>query len=150
MTSEIVPHISKKIFSRKYISLGKVVTYWDRIVGEDMAGRAQPVRIHYRKARGGKSATATLEIAASSADAAILQYQTGIILEKIGILFGEQWITSLRFVHMPANRTKTVTKPKKPLTEQQKQQLSLVLDGTEDEEMKNRLSSLGAHIYQNM
>ncbi len=148
LVSENVPKLTGKVFSRKYISLGRVVSYWPEIIGREMAERACPVKINYRKPKK-KTARpeATLEIAASSADAAVMQYQTGVILERINQIFKDRWITSIRFVHLPANRAGNKKELKRISLDHEKQAfLGSMLDEVSDPEIKERLGSLGAHV----
>lgn len=87
--SRSVPGLLGQVFQRKYIALGRIVTHWKEIVGEDFAERAQPAKIHYFKPKIPKEkATATLDIAASSADCAVLVYQKDVILQRINQIFG--------------------------------------------------------------
>jgi hypothetical protein len=146
--SENIPRISQKVFSRKYIALGRVVTCWPQIVGADMASRAQPVKIHYRRRKGKNANTpdASLEVAVTSADAAVLQYQTGVLIEKMERLFGERWITDIRFTHVPANRQPVTAAPGKTLTEEQKSHLSLMLGDGDDQDIKEKLYALGESV----
>lgn len=120
-------------------------------MGDKMAAYAQPLKIHYRKAkRQGEKPTATLEIAASSAHSSLLIMQKGLLLERINQIFGEQWITDIKFVHAPAN---IIEKPKKrriPLTEAEKNSLSQMLEMVEDPAMKERLEKMGAALFQDL
>ncbi len=145
--SEAAARIAGKSFERKYIALGRIVNSWNDIVGAKLADKAQPVRIVYRKKDKQKSPDALLEIAASSADATLLHYQKDLILERINQIFGERWITAIRFVNVAANtgpfRRK---KAQKPLTNPEKKHLSDMLQEIADEEVKKRLESLGQAI----
>jgi hypothetical protein len=153
LVSETVPKLTGKVFSRKYIALGKVVSCWEEIVGREMASRASPVKIHYRKPKPGvKKPEATLEIAATSSDATLMQYQTGVILERINHIFGDKWITAIRFVHIPANAK--VTNPVVDIakrtqdTSGNEEYLSTILDEVTDTEIKERLGKLGSYILR--
>ncbi len=147
MVSESVPRVTGQVFSRKYIALGRVVTHWREIIGPAMAGRTQPVKINYRKKKGEKKATATLDIAVTSADASRLHYQTDLILERINRIFGDRWITAIRFVHMPSNiSAEPVATVKKTLTENEKNTLSGMLEKVGDPEIRDRLQKLGTGI----
>lgn len=149
LISTAVPKVTDKTFKRKYIALGRIVTHWKDIMGEKMAAHAQPLKIHYRKARKkGDKAVATLEIAASSSHASLLIMQKGLLLERINQIFGEQWISDIKFVHTPAN---IVEKPKrriKPLTEGEKSSLSQMLENVEDDDIKQRLISMGEALLK--
>ncbi len=137
------------MFERKYIALGRIVTHWKEIVGEDMALRAQPAKIHYFKAKkDGEKPKATLDIAASSADCSVLIYQKDLLLQKLEAFFGDRWIHDIKFVHV---EPKTLAKPPKrtkTLTEDEKKYLSQVLEGIEDNDIKERLAALGQSILQ--
>jgi hypothetical protein len=151
LLSSAVPKVTDKAFKRKYIALGRIVTQWREIMGEKMADHAQPLKIHYRKPkRKGDPARATLDITASSAQASLLIMQKGVILERINQIFGEALITDIRFVHQTTNvkNTKTKKKHHTPLTEDEKNSLSNMLDTVEDDELKNRLSSMGEALLK--
>ena len=146
--SEATAKIAGKSFERKYVALGRIVSNWRDIIGENLADKAQPVKIHYRKAQGKDKPTATLEIAATSADATLLHYQSGLILERINQIFGERWITAIKFSHIAANTSSQKRKKMPaPLTEAEKKTLSECLVCIEDEDMKSRLGTLGQAIF---
>ncbi len=146
--SQSVPFVMGKTFERKYIALGRIVTQWKEIVGPEMAARAQPAKLHYRKPKekGGK-ATASLDIGASSADCALLVYQKDLILERINRLFGAGWITDIKFVHVDPKPVKKARKTK-DLTENDQKYLSEVLEAVEDPAIKERLTRLGQAVLQ--
>lgn len=149
LLSESIPKVTDKTFSRKFISLGRIVTHWAEIMGADMASKAQPLKIHFRKPKTARSLPqTTLDIAVSSADAVLLTYQKDVILEKINRVFGERWITDIKFVHMPDNRPATRPKPRKTLTDDQKSHLSQLLEGVTDPDIKARLESFGLSMLE--
>jgi hypothetical protein len=144
LLSDAVPRVADKTFKRKYIALGRIVTHWREIMGERLADIAQPQKIHYRKAkRKDQKPNATLEIVTSSANASLLIMQKGVLLEKINHIFGEQWITDIKFVHTPANAPLKKTKPKPTLSEDDKNNLSEMLETIDDPAIKERLISMG-------
>lgn len=146
--SESTARITGKSFERKYIALGRIISSWTSIVGENLASRALPVKLHYRKHENQKTAEATLEIATSSADATVLHYQKDLILERINQIYGERWITAIRFVHVPVNQSALLRRKKlqKPLTNQEKKHLSDILGSIEDQDIRLRLQNLGQAI----
>jgi len=149
LLSEATARVSAKICERKYIALGRIVKHWREIVGENLADKAQPVKIYYRKRPKGQPPETRLDIAVSSAHATALHYQKGLILERINQLFGEQWIATIRFVNTPI--VTTDIKPKKiptPLTQSEKNHLSTMLKPIEDAEMLASLSSLGEALLK--
>jgi len=132
--------------------LGRLVTRWPEVVGADLADKAQPVKIrYYKKKPGQKRASASLDIAASTADATLLHYRKDLILERINRIFGDKWITAIRFVPMSSNAPPPAhmrKKRKKPLSAEEDRALSDSLEDINDPEMQERLKSLGAAILQ--
>ena len=149
--SDKIPAIAGQAFSRKFVMLGRILTHWEDIVGNDLASKAQPVKLQYRKPKPGEKATATLSISTTSADATMLHYRKELILERINQIFGERFVTAVRFV---PNETaeqdfKKPGKPRKILTESDKSYLSGVLEAVEDPDLKVQLERLGKAMLQN-
>lgn len=151
LLSDTLPQVADRTFRRKYIALGRIVTHWEAIAGADLAGKAQPVKIHYRKtgAKGEKPQT-RLDIAVAGAYATALHYRKDLILERINRIFGEAWICDIRFVTPQATGipVKKPRKATKPLTGKEKEALSGMLAGISDPEMKERLNNLGTALMQ--
>jgi len=150
--SDSVPKVADKTFKRKYIALGRIVTRWQDIIGDKMAALAQPQKIHYRKARKkGDKPTATLEIATSSTTASLLMMQKGMILEKINLIFGEDWVTDIKFVHMPVEAKKrSRLNQTKTLTTDEENSLSAMLNDIEDKELKIKLQNMGQSLLKDL
>lgn len=149
--SDGISALTSQTFSRKFVSLARILSHWDDIIGPEMAHKTQPAKLHYRKPKDAKSAPqATLDIAVSSADSTLLHYQVELILERLNQIFGERWITSIRFVHQPANlsREDIAPKPPKPLTQADKEQLMTMLSGVEDDNLRKQLEKLGQAVLQ--
>ena len=70
------------------------------------------------------------------------------MLEKINYLFGDGWITDIKFIHAPANAPTKHKKKTKSLTVEEKNSLSQLLETIDDPELKERLSTLGEAFYQ--
>lgn len=148
--SESTARIVKQSFNRKYIALGRIVNNWEEIVGEKLADKAQPVKINYRKNKKDKKGkpNATLDIAVSSANATLLHYQKDVILERINQVFGDQWITGIRFVNAPSNELKPLRAKRKAPTmnADQQQTLADMVASIADDDIKERLSRLGSEV----
>ena len=146
--SEVTARITGQSFGRKYIALGRIVNSWTEIVGPELAAKTQPVKIGYnRKHKRVKKPEAVLDIAVTGADATVLHYQKDLILERINHIFGDRWITAIRFVTMPVTQGPARgRKPNIPLTEAEKNSLSHLLEEVTDEEIRTRLQNLGQAI----
>lgn len=131
--------------------LGRLVTHWTDIVGKDLADRAQPVKIRYRKVPGEKSPEAVLDIAAPTAEATLLHYRKDLILERINQIFGEKLVTALRFVPLASNEApprRPSLLRRRPVSPAEKEQLANILDKIDDPGLKERLETLGTSILQ--
>jgi len=150
LLSESLPAATGKTFSRKYIALGRIVTQWKDIVGEDVAAIAQPLKLHYRKAKEGqKSSPASLDIAVSSASATLLHYRKDLILERINAIFGSGWVDSIRFVHLPSTpKEGKRARARGPLKPDQEKYLAETLENITDSDVKERLTRFGAAFLQ--
>ncbi len=146
--SEATGRITGKSFSRKHISLGRILTAWKDIAGPELAPKALPSNIVYRRKKKGDKPEIILEIAASSADSTLLHYQKGLILERINRIFGDGWISAIRFVAIASNAPeKRKGKAQTPLTQEQKDYLSGMLELLPDPDLKVRLEVLGQAIF---
>ncbi len=129
--------------------LGRLVTRWQDIVGPELADKTQPVKIRTIKGRKSGESTASLDIATTTADATLLHYQKDLILQRINHIFGDRWISALRFVPVASNApARFRPPPAKPLTAAEKSYLSGVLEGVQDPEIQDRLMRLGTAIMQ--
>ena len=150
--ADSVASITKGTFTRKFVSLGRILSSWDEIVGPELSSRAQPLKLHYRKPKSAQEQPqASLDIAVSSADATTLHYQKDLILERINQLFGEKWVTAIRFVHVAANETAGGPAPQPPqadLSESDKEDLKQSLSAIEDDEIRKRLEKLGQGVLR--
>lgn len=149
--SEGVSRLTSQTFSRKFVTLARILSHWDDVIGPEMARKTQPAKIHYRKPKDAKSSPqATLDIAVSSADATLLHYQIDIILERLNQIFGERWITGIRFVHQPANMDNSdhVPLPKRALAKQDLERLDTVLITIEDDNIRKQLEKLGQAVLR--
>lgn len=147
--SEATSRVVEQNCSKKYIALGRIVRQWAEIVGHDMAAIAQPARLQYLKRPGKDAPEAVLEISASAAHATALQYRKDLMLEKINRLFGEGWITAIKFTARPASLKASPARrkaPPLPLSPSKKADLEAALATLEDEEIKIRLEKLGEAV----
>lgn len=145
LLSQAAAKITGKTFSRKYIALGRLFDQWEDIIGAEMAERTQPVKMHYRCQKDKRAKPeGTLEIAASSADAAVLIYRKDLILERINRIFGDRWVTDIKYIHIDPQTARTIgRRQKKPLNEEERGFLAKTLEQITDPDIKERLQRFG-------
>ena len=151
--SAAIPRVSSKLFERKYIRLGRLVTGWTDIVGERIAARTQPIKLNFRKpAKKGDIAKVTLTLAVTSADATAMQYRTGMMLERIRAVLGDNFVHEIKFVHRDTRDTPAAAsgpgknRKKRPLSEADKGLLQTSLADVADPAIKERLEKFGAAL----
>ena len=98
----------------------------------------------------GAGHAATLEIAVSPAFALELQHLSPLIIEKVNGYFGYQAVSGLRLKQMPIRRASespgpTVPEPR-PLTAAEQAQLTAMLEGVGDRNLRQALESLGRSL----
>lgn len=145
--SRALPQVTAQACSRKYIMLGRLVTHWPEIVGEELAAKTQPLKLRYQKKKEKQKgpATAALDIATSPAEATILHYRKDLILERINQIFGERWVTAVRFVPIASNKDIPVRRRKTPAPSiGEKKYLAEMLENISDPDIYERLEKLGA------
>ncbi|MCB9989089.1 MAG: DUF721 domain-containing protein [Rhodospirillales bacterium] len=150
--SSTVPKVTEQVCSRKYIMLGRLVTHWPEIVGEELASKAHPVKIRYMKKKENQktAATATLDISVSPADATLLHYRKDLILERINQIFGDRWVSALRFVPQTGNEKAKPTRRKKTVAPSMadKKYLAGMLANIDDPDIYERLENMGTAFLQ--
>lgn len=146
--SELAARITNEALGRKYVALGRIAKHWEDIVGKNLADKAAPSKIKYRKYKNQpKKPEAVLEIATSAAHSTKLHYQKDLILERINRIFGERWITDIKFVTLTTTSPKQMRRKRpKPLSENDRKNLRNMLDLVDDPEIKQKLDNLGTHV----
>jgi hypothetical protein len=105
-------HMSKvvKALDEKFgKGTGALAARWREIVGETLARRTEPSKLSKPRSGGG----ATLEIRVDGPSAALIQHQSGEILERVNLFLGKGSVEKLRIVQGPvkaAPRTGSVPK----------------------------------------
>ena len=148
LLSQAVPKATNKVFKRKFVMLGRIISQWEQIMGEAMASRACPIKLRYFKKDGAKKPSAILEVSCTAADSTILHYQKELILDRMNRLFGDDWIADIKFVasgKLEKNRTKI---PRKTLIQKENSVEEFNLKDIGDPELIEKLESLGNAILQ--
>jgi hypothetical protein len=151
--SDSVREIAKASFTRKFVTLSRILQYWNDIMGTELSTKSQPSRLSYRKKTDAQEKPkATLYISCNSAEWTKLSYQKNLILERINLIFGETWITDLK--HDPA-QSEILTRKKasafvipKAINQDELQSLQQQLSDISDEDLRNRLEKLGQSVLR--
>lgn len=153
--SHSVANITRQSFAKKFVALSRILEHWPDIIGTDFAAIAQPQKLSYRKPKTkDDKPEATLHIMVSPADATSLHYQTDLILERINQIFGDRWVTKIKFEPVSGTTALNVDMrprmptPPKPLAPQAQDRLNDVLRDISDPEIRLRLEKLGQGVLR--
>ncbi|MCB9973703.1 MAG: DUF721 domain-containing protein [Rhodospirillales bacterium] len=157
LLSKNIMSLTKPVFQRKYMKLGRIYSYWAQIIGEDFAATTLPIALQTKpvKNKTGKSVKedgpykieATLHIMTDGASALALSYQKDLILGRLEHLFGERMVTDLRITQNHIKQKAPASKPHK-LSPQEKEELVAMIDCVEDPDLKQRLSQFATSLLQ--
>lgn len=77
---------------KRGFAVTRLLTHWAEIVGEDIAGAARPVKVHY----GRQGFGATLTLLTTGANAPLLEMRKEAIREKVNACYGYAAISRIR------------------------------------------------------
>ncbi len=151
--SKSVISLSKPVFQRKYLKLGRIYTYWPQIIGEEYAEKALPVALKTRPVRQ-KNGTkkydiiATLCIITNSANALALSYQKERILGRIEHLFGERIITDIKITQNHSIQTTISSHKVEKLSTLNQEEIKQMMAHISDNDLRERLEHFSQSLYQ--
>ena len=153
--SHSVANITRQSFAKKFVALSRILEHWPDIIGKEFASIAQPQKLSYRKPKTkDDKPEATLHIMANPADATSLHYQSGLILERINQIFGDKWVTKVKFEPLSPSSASLNAAPifrattPKPLNADAQMRLNDVLQDISDPELRLRLEKLGQGVLR--
>ena len=145
-----VKSVSGKTFEKKFVAIGRVLDNWPAIVGEELAGKAQPSKIKMRKKKGEYLRTLVIDVPASAAT--LIHYQKGLIMERMSRILGPEYIHDIDCISTgKANIRGEVIAQKKEeviLDAEKESYLADSIKDIEDEELKSRLNAFGKSVLK--
>jgi hypothetical protein len=140
--SRMMPEIAGKALGRKGLGYGKLVTDWAAIVGEEMAGFTQPMKLSFPR---GERADATLTIDVIPARAIEIQHAMPQLIERVNAVFGYHAVARIKLVQRPPTRPSPIANLR-PLTPVEERDLVALTSIVADSELRTALESLGRAV----
>jgi hypothetical protein len=139
----ILSHLEKK-FAGQDLGIHGLSLRWSEIVGATLGRICEPVKIVRAKS------SQILEIRVSGAYAALLQHQTGVLLDRIHLYLGRKEIEKLRFVQGPLSQKQNdpVNPRHRPLSATEEMALKQSVEHILDEKLQKTLLNLGRCVLQ--
>lgn len=123
----------------------KIITDWPEIVGADLGSCSLPAKLINDSVLP-KKQILIVEVN-NSAKATELAYLEDIIISRINTYFGYDAISQIKIKQTPTLIVREKNQKKSlPLSEQQIDDLNIILESIEDEELKTALFELGKSI----
>lgn len=121
----IVNRVMNPIAKKQGIIHGKIVLDWEKIIGQDYARFAKPIKVTFPTGRrnGG-----VLHLKVSPAHALIVQHSRDLVVEKINSFFGYRALCDVRLLQVPfsqgegKNKIRPVVKAAKQTSKEAKTQ----------------------------
>jgi hypothetical protein len=140
----LTARLTRPLFARRGLADGTIATDWPRIAGDIVAAHSIPDRISFAP---GKRAGGTLHLkVAPGGFATEIQHLEKQLIERVNAYFGYGAVARLHLVQEPLPARPAPPPPPPDLTARDEADIATLLDGIEDEELRERLESLGRGV----
>jgi hypothetical protein len=143
--ADLVSGALQSAFARQGFAAVDIVNHWDDIVGTELAGRTEPVRLVWPR-RDDPESTGTLTIRVEGAYAIELQHLAPVVIERVNRYFGWRCVGRIAIRQGPVVRR---AKPAEISIEPDAEAVAAIehdLGPFEDKELKSALARLGAFV----
>jgi hypothetical protein len=144
--SDLVGQCVSDVFARQGFTSCEIVTHWDDIVGPEVAGFAEPIRMQWIRSRDpDESPPATLVLRVEGPAALEVQHMSTVIIERVNRYLGWQAVGALALRQAPLMRRGR--KPPRPrIDEEAAAAIAARMTGIADDRLRAALGRLGAAI----
>ncbi len=143
--AELVSVCVADVFARQGFMSCEIVTHWDDIVGPEIAGLAEPIRMQWVRTRDPDEAPpATLVLRVEGPAALEIQHMSGVILERVNRYLGWQAVDRLALRQAPLTRRRRP--PRRNIDDSAAAAIAAQMTGIADESLRTALGRLGAAI----
>ena len=142
--ADLVGQCVNEAFSRQGFAAIEIVTHWEDIVGPELAGRSEPMRLHWPR-REDPDSIGTLTVRVEGAYAIELQYLAPIVMERVNRYFGWRCVGRIAIRQGPVTRRAappTVHEPEAAAVEE----ITKEIGSFEDASLGQSIARLGALV----
>lgn len=153
--AEIANALIDPILAKKAGINTMLIGVWDEIVGPEFEDCSRPEKIIWPRQRGqmqsasesgGGLEPGQLTIACEGSRALFLSHQQSEIIGRINSFFGFPAINRIKIVQKAVQRPDKIRKKPRKLQLDERQDLNNMLDGMEDDKLKQALTKLGEAV----
>jgi hypothetical protein len=132
------------VFARQGFASGELVTHWAEIVGEEVAGLAEPLKLQWPRNSADEPAEPALLLLRVEGPAAIeIQHLAPVILERVNRYLGWRAVGRIGIRQAPLVHRGRKPRPAPP-TVAETTEVAAGLTGIEDAPLRDALARLGA------
>lgn len=147
--SKALDKITQPVFKKKGLTYSRIVTDWEKIIGTYYAQYSTPRKIIYSQS---DTKTGVLYVNVENSSIGLeLSYQTPVILEKISTYFGYKAVDSIKLIQSDHLFQSTIadknSRENLTLSKHDKASIDTLVEDVEDNNLRDVLTNLGAHIY---
>jgi hypothetical protein len=142
--ADLVGQCVNEAFSRQGFAAVNIVTHWDDIVGPELAGRSEPMRLYWPR-REDPDSVGTLAVRVEGAYAIELQHLAPVVMERVNRYFGWRCVGRITIRQGPVTPRAVppmVTEPEAGAVEEIAQELGPF----EDASLGRSIARLGALV----
>jgi hypothetical protein len=133
------------VFARQGFTSVELVTHWEDIVGPEIAGHSEPMKLQWsRQTAQDDAEPATLVLRVEGPAAIEIQHLAGVIVERVNRFFGWQAVGRIAIRQAPLARRAKKRRPPPPDPEAARR----IAEGLKiiDEPLREALGRLGAAV----
>jgi len=132
-------------FSRQGFTSAELVTHWHDIVGGEVAGLSEPLKIQWSRSHADDPEPGVLVLRVQGPAALEIQHMSDVIIERVNRFLGWRAVGRLALRQAPlARRPKRLPPP--PIDPQAAERVAATLTTIADEGLRGALARLGAAI----
>ena len=147
--SDLVSRCLGDVFAKQGFASTELVTHWPDIVGKDVAGLAEPLKIQWpRTVHHDAPEPATLVLRAEGPAAVEVQHLSGMIIDRVNQFFGWRAVGRIALRQAPLGDRRSAPPPPMRIDAEQAAQEASKLEGIDDLELRNALGRLAAAVKQ--
>lgn len=127
-----------------------VLMHWPEIVGAELAGRCQPLRLQWRRRQRGDEAVepATLIVRVESASALMLQHQGAVVIDKVNTYLGWRCVGQIALRQGPLPPPPRRRSQPRPIEPAALAEARALVGAVEDAGLAEALARLGARVLK--
>ena len=133
------------VFARQGFASSDIVTHWPEIVGPEIAGYAEPLKLQWPRSEAEAPEPATLVLRVEGPAAIEIQHLSGVILERVNRFFGWRAVGRIAIRQAPLTRRAKSATPAPPDPEAAAR-VAESLPGIADDGLREALGRLGAAV----